>query len=54
MHRPETAPPRPWHGRLVVLAGVLLVALDLRLAVAAVSPILDLLREDVTDRKSVV
>lgn len=48
MHRPETAPPRPWRGRLVVLAGVLLVALDLRLAVAAVSPILDLLREDVT------
>lgn len=40
-------PPRPWRGRLVVLAGVLLVALNLRVAVAAVSPILDLLRADV-------
>ncbi len=40
-------PPRPFRGRLVVLAGVLLVALNLRVAVTAVSPILDLLRADV-------
>ena len=37
----------PWRGRLVVLAGVVLVSLNLRLAVAAVSPILDLVRQDV-------
>jgi len=37
----------PWKGRLVVLAGVVLVGLNLRIAVAAVSPILDVVREDV-------
>jgi CP family cyanate transporter-like MFS transporter len=37
----------PWRGRLVVLAGVVLVGLNLRIAVAAVSPILDLVRGDV-------
>lgn len=37
----------PWRGRLVVLAGVVLVGLNLRIAVAAVSPILDVVREDV-------
>ncbi len=41
---PEVA---PWRGRLVVLAGVVLVGLNLRIAVAAVSPILDVMREDV-------
>jgi CP family cyanate transporter-like MFS transporter len=35
----------PWRGRLVVLAGILLVALNLRVAVAAVSPIIGSLRE---------
>lgn len=39
--------PAPWRGRLVVLAGVVLVSLNLRVAVAAVSPILDLVRRDV-------
>ena len=34
-------------GRYLVLAGIVLVALDLRIAVAAVSPILDLVRVDV-------
>ncbi|MEV7974348.1 MFS transporter [Cellulomonas sp. NPDC089187] len=38
---------RPWRGRVVVLVGVLLVALNLRIAVASVSPILDLVRADV-------
>jgi CP family cyanate transporter-like MFS transporter len=37
----------PWRGRGVVLLGVLLVALNLRIAVASVSPILDLVRADV-------
>ena len=44
-HAPER--PAPWRGRLVVLAGVVLVSLNLRVAVAAVSPILDLVRRDV-------
>lgn len=35
----------PWHGRLVVLAAIVLVGLNLRLAVAAVSPIFSSLRE---------
>ena len=39
--------PAPWRGRLVVLAGVVLVSLNLRVAVAAVSPILDAVRADV-------
>lgn len=38
---------RPWRGRFVVLIGVLLVALNLRIAVASVSPILELVRADV-------
>lgn len=38
---------RPWRGRYIVLAGVLLVALNLRIAVASVSPILDLVRADI-------
>jgi CP family cyanate transporter-like MFS transporter len=37
----------PWRGRRVVLLGVVLVALNLRIAVASVSPILDLVRADV-------
>lgn len=37
----------PWRGRRVVLLGVVLVALNLRIAVASVSPILDLVRTDV-------
>ncbi|GEL99342.1 MFS transporter [Cellulomonas terrae] len=41
-------PPRaPWRGRLVVLAGIVLVGLNLRIAVAAVSPIIGVVREDV-------
>lgn len=36
-----------WRGRRLVLLGVVLVALNLRIAVASVSPILDLLRVDV-------
>ncbi|WP_051275109.1 MFS transporter [Cellulomonas sp. URHD0024] len=35
----------PWRGRLVVLAAIVLVGLNLRLAVAAVSPIFSSLRE---------
>lgn len=35
----------PWRGRLVVLAAIVLVGLNLRLAVAAVSPIFSVLRE---------
>jgi CP family cyanate transporter-like MFS transporter len=37
----------PWRGRRIVLLGVVLVALNLRIAVASVSPILGLVREDV-------
>lgn len=37
----------PWRGRRIVLLGVVLVALNLRIAVASVSPILDLVRADV-------
>ncbi|OIQ80359.1 putative transporter YycB [mine drainage metagenome] len=40
-------PGAPMSGRLLVLAGIVLVALNLRIAVAAVSPILDLVRVDV-------
>ena len=36
-----------WRGRWVVLLGIVLVALNLRIAVAAVSPILDVVRADV-------
>lgn len=43
----ETAPRSPWRGRRVVLAGIVLVALNLRIAVGAVSPILVDVREDV-------
>lgn len=43
---PASQAPRPWRGRLVVLAGVVLVSLNLRVAVAAVSPILDAVRAD--------
>lgn len=44
---PEPVHAAPWRGRWVVLAGIVLVALNLRIAVAAVSPILDAVREDV-------
>ncbi len=37
----------PWRGRYIVLAGVVLVALNLRIAVAAVSPVLEVVRRDV-------
>ncbi|MBO3086379.1 MFS transporter [Cellulomonas fengjieae] len=36
----------PWRGRLVVLAGIVLVGLNLRLAVAALSPIIEVVRQD--------
>jgi MFS transporter, CP family, cyanate transporter len=39
--------PAPWRGRLVVLTGIVLVGLNLRIAVAAVSPILDVMAQDV-------
>ncbi len=44
---PESVPAAAWRGRWVVLVGILLVALNLRIAVAAVSPILDVVRQDV-------
>lgn len=44
---PPTGSVAPWRGRRVVLLGVVLVALNLRIAVASVSPILDLVRADV-------
>ncbi|HYD51448.1 MAG TPA: MFS transporter [Gemmatimonadaceae bacterium] len=47
MSPPQPATPGPWRGRLVVLAGVVLVSLNLRVAVASVSPILDVVRGDV-------
>lgn len=36
-----------WHGRRIVLLGVVLVALNLRIAVASVSPILELVDADI-------
>ena len=48
MSPPEPATVRPvWRGRLVVLTGIVLVGLNLRVAVAAVSPILGVVRQDV-------
>jgi MFS transporter, CP family, cyanate transporter len=44
---PDSRALLPWRGRRVVLLGVVLVALNLRIAVASVSPILDLVRADV-------
>lgn len=44
---PEPVTAAPWRGRWLVLVGVVLVALNLRIAVAAVSPILDVVRRDV-------
>ncbi|QTE28769.1 CynX/NimT family MFS transporter [Pengzhenrongella sicca] len=38
--------PQPWHGRGIALLGILLVGLNLRIAVGAVSPILDVVRVD--------
>ena len=38
--------PAPWRGRIVVLAGIVLVGLNLRIAVAAVSPIIEVVRQD--------
>ncbi|MHA7134611.1 CynX/NimT family MFS transporter [Oerskovia turbata] len=43
---PDTAL-RPWRGRFVVLAGIVLAAFNLRIAVASVSPILGLVRADI-------
>lgn len=39
--------PSPWRGRFLALGGIVLVALTLRLPVAAVSPILGSVRQDV-------
>ena len=39
--------PSPWRGRLLVLAGILLVALNLRAAVVALSPIVHQISHDV-------
>ncbi|WP_182111663.1 MULTISPECIES: MFS transporter [unclassified Actinotalea] len=44
--RPGAAAPHPWRGRLLVLVGILVVALNLRIAIASVSPILDRLEGD--------
>jgi MFS transporter, CP family, cyanate transporter len=44
---PESVPAAAWRGRWLVLSGIVLVALNLRIAVAAVSPILDVVRQDV-------
>ena len=38
---PRLASRRPWRGRWIVLTGIVLVGLNLRIAVGAVSPILD-------------
>lgn len=43
---PSTPSLAPWRGRLVVLAGIVLVGLNLRIAVAAVSPIIGVVRQD--------
>ena len=44
---PTTPARHPWRGRLVVLTGLLLVALNLRVAIASVSPVLDVIRAEV-------
>ncbi|MBX9246440.1 MFS transporter [Actinotalea ferrariae] len=42
-------PPRhPWRSRILVLVGILLVALNLRIAIASVSPILDRVEDDLS------
>lgn len=43
----DAGPRARWRGRLLALAGVLLVALSLRTAVAAISPILDHISRDI-------
>ncbi|MRX42714.1 MFS transporter [Agromyces kandeliae] len=43
---PETTRPL-WHGRTLALIGILLVAFNLRTAVASLSPILDLVERDI-------
>jgi len=47
-----TAAASPWRGRLVVLAGLLLMALNSRIMVAVVSPIIGLIRHDITITRS--
>jgi len=42
----------PWRGRLVVLAGLLLIALNSRIMVAVVAPIIGLIRQDVPITRS--
>ena len=42
----------PWRGRLVVLAGLLLIALNSRIMVAVVAPIIGLIRQDVPISRS--
>ena len=42
----------PWRGRLVVLAGLLLIALNSRVMVAVVAPIIGLIRQDVPITRS--
>jgi len=42
----RTNPLAPWHGRLVVLAGIAVVALNARLMVAVVSPIITIITRD--------
>ncbi|WP_158614040.1 CynX/NimT family MFS transporter [Cellulomonas sp. PhB143] len=43
----DVPPASPWRGRTVVLVGIVLVALNLRIAVTAVSPVLDTVRADI-------
>jgi len=47
-----TAAVSPWRGRLVVLAGLLLIALNSRIMVAVVAPIIGLIRQDVPITRS--
>ncbi|GMA96621.1 hypothetical protein GCM10025881_34450 [Pseudolysinimonas kribbensis] len=37
----------PWRGRILALVGIVLVAFDLRSAVSAVSPLIDLIQHDI-------
>lgn len=43
---PDAAPRHPWRSRILVLLGILTVALNLRIAIASVSPILDRVEGD--------
>ena len=44
----QSQPATPWRGRVIVLLGISLAALNLRTAVASVSPLLETIRLDIT------